>query len=152
MSVRSVENTHYPDSAKRQMSHRALSYRLDSADRSIVFSGDTSYSEQLVRLARDADVLVCEAMDVASMRRAFDVMVANGGYADKPEGVWQHIADTHTTTEDAGRMASEAGVRLLVLNHLLPGGLQDLTSDAYLDGVRKNFQGKVVISRDQMVL
>ena len=152
LTVRSIENTHYPDDAKRQIPDRALSYRLDSADRSVVFSGDTSYSDQLVMLAQEADVLVCEAMDIASMRRAFDELVANGGYADNPEGVWQHIVETHTTTEDAGRMANEAGVTLLVLTHLLPGGLQDLDSNMYVDGVREHFQGDVVIGGDQMVL
>ena len=51
-------------------------------------------------------------------------------------------------------MANEAGVRLLVLDHLLPGGLQSLASNVYLDGVRKNFLGEIeiAISRDQMVL
>lgn len=152
ISVHSIENTHFPENAKRQMSYRSLSYRFDSENRSIVFSGDTTYSENLITLAQDADVLVCEAMEVASMRRAFDAMVASGGYADNPEGIWQHIAETHASTEDAGRMANAAGVKLLVLNHLIPGGLQDLPDEGYLEGVRMYYSGEVVIGKDQMVL
>lgn len=150
--VTAVENTHYPESSQREMTHRALSYRFDTRERSIVFSGDTAYSSSLVALARGADVLVCEAMDVPAMRRAFDVMVANGAYADNPEGIWEHIVGTHTSTEEAGRMAEEAGVGLLVLNHLIPGALGELSDDAYVAGVRRAFQGEVVVGRDQMEL
>ena len=56
--VSAIENAHFPDWAKAQMPYRALSYRFDTAERSIVFSGDTTYSENLVTLARGADVLL----------------------------------------------------------------------------------------------
>jgi ribonuclease BN (tRNA processing enzyme) len=129
-----------------------LSFRVDSRGRSFVFSGDTSYSPGLVALARGAEVLVCEAMDVVAMRRAFDGMVARGMYADNPEGVWRHIVATHTPVEDAGRMAAEAGVGTLVLSHLIPGALDELPDENYLAAARKSFTGQVVLGRDQMVL
>ncbi len=150
--VSSVENTHFPESSKREMPYRSLSYRLDSADRSIAFSGDTAYSENLVELARGADVLVCEAMQVVAMRAAFDRMVAGGAYADNAEGVWAHIVGTHTTTEEAGQMAAEAGVGTLVLSHLIPGALGDLDDEDYIEGVRRHFDGEVIVGRDQMVI
>jgi ribonuclease BN (tRNA processing enzyme) len=152
VAVTAVENAHYPDESRRRMTHRSLAYSFDTGGRRIVFSGDTAYSPALVSLARDADVLVCEAMDVAAMRQAFDVMVTNGAYADNPEGIWKHIVETHTSTEDAGRMAEEAGVRLLVLNHLIPGALGDLPDDAYIEGVRRFFRGEVVVGRDLLEL
>ena len=150
--VSSIENTHFPESSKRRMPYRSLAYRFETATRSIVFSGDTSYSEGVVKLAKDADVLVCETIEVASMRRAFERMVAGGAYADNAEGVWSHIVATHTSTEDAGRMAEEANVRTLVLDHLLPGALQTIDDSVYLDGVRKHYSGKVVVGRDLMIL
>jgi ribonuclease BN (tRNA processing enzyme) len=118
VTVTAVENTHFPDDAKRAFPYRSLAYRIDTATRSFVFSGDTAYSANLVRLARGADVFVCETIEVAAMRRAFERRVAQGAYADNPEGVWKHIVETHTTTQDAGRMAKEAGVGMLVLSHL----------------------------------
>lgn len=148
----SIENTHFPDSSKRRMPYRSLAYRFETDTRSIVFSGDTSYSEGVVRLAKNADVLVCETIEVASMRRAFESMVAKGAYADNAEGVWSHIVGTHTSTENAGRMAAEAGVRMLVLNHVLPGALLPVEDAAYVEGVRKHFSGDVVVGRDLMVL
>lgn len=115
-------------------------------------SGDTGYSTGLVALAKGADVLVCEAMEVAAMRQAFDGMVARGMYTDNPEGVWNHIVATHTPLDVAGRMASEAGVRTLVLTHIIPGALGPLPDETYLAPVRKTFRGEVVVGRDQLVL
>jgi len=152
VTVTAVENTHFPDEAKRAFAYRSLSYRFDTATRSIVFSGDTAYSANLVRLARGADVFVCETIEVAAMRRAFERRVAQGAYADNPEGVWKHIVETHTSTVEAGRMAKEAGVDLLVLSHLAPGALQPLTDDDYLKGVREQFDGRAVVGKDLMIL
>ena len=152
VSASSIENTHFPESTKRKIPYRSLSYRFDSDTRSVTFSGDTAYSEGLVRLARDADVLVCETIEVASMRQAFERKVANGSYADNAEGVWNHIVGTHTSTEDAGRMAAEAGVKTLVLNHLLPGALLPVGDETYLAGVRKHFAGEVIVGKDLMTL
>jgi ribonuclease BN (tRNA processing enzyme) len=147
-----VENTHFPPSAKEKVPYRALSYRLDTDGRSVTFSGDTSYSENLIELARGCDVLVCETIEVATMRQAFERMVADGAYADNPEGIWKHIVETHTSTEDAGRMAAAAGVGTLVLNHLVPGALNELPDSAYLEGVRKHFDGRAIVGRDSMVI
>jgi ribonuclease BN (tRNA processing enzyme) len=152
VTVRSIENTHYPAESKQKMPYRSVAYRLDAGSRSFVFSGDTGYSPGLVALAKGAEVLVCEAIDVVAMRKAFDGMVARGMYADNPEGVWRHIVATHTTLEDAGRMAAEAGVRTLVLSHLVPGALAALPDDTYLAPARKRFRGNVVVGRDQLVL
>ena len=152
LTVRSVENTHYPVESKQKMPYRSVAYRVDARNRSFVISGDTAYSPGLVALAKGAEILVCEAIDVVAMRKAFDGMVARGMYADNPEGVWQHIVATHTPLEDAGRMAAEAGVRTLVLTHLVPGALDPLPDDTYLAQARKTFRGDVVLGRDQLVL
>jgi ribonuclease BN (tRNA processing enzyme) len=150
--VSAVENTHFPESAKQQFPYRSVSYRLDSRDRSITISGDTTYSRNLVQLAEGCDVLVCEAIEVDSMRQGFERMIAQGMYAENPEGVWKHIVDTHTSTEDAGRMAAEAGVGTLVLTHLLPGALQELPDERYVEGVRRHFDGPVVVGKDLLVI
>jgi len=152
VTVRSVENTHFPAESKQQMPYRSVSFRFDGRGRSVVLSGDTAYSAGLVELAKGADVLVCEALDVAAMRKAFEGMVARGMYADNPEGVWRHIVGTHTPVDVAGRMATEARVGTLVLNHLVPGALDTLPDETYLSAARKTFAGRIVVGRDQMVL
>ena len=152
ITVRAVENTHYPPESKAKMPYRSVAYRVDARGRSFVVSGDTGYSTGLVALAKGAEVLVCEAMDVPAMRKAFDGMVARGMYADNPEGLWRHIVAAHTPLEDAGRMAAEAGVRTLVLTHIIPGALDSLPDENYLAQVRKTFRGDVVVGRDLLVL
>jgi len=152
VTVRSVENTHFPESARTRVPYRAVSYRFDSGDRSIVISGDTAPSENLVRLAAGCDVFVCETIEVETMRASFDERVAAGAYADNPEGIWKHIVETHTSTEEAGRMAAEAGAGTLVLTHLVPGALADLSDAIYLEGVRRHFDGEVIVGRDLMVI
>jgi ribonuclease BN (tRNA processing enzyme) len=131
--VRAIENMHYPDVARARMAHRSLASRFDMADRSIVFSGDTAPSSNLVELARNADILVCEAIDVAQHR--------------------QLMADTHSTTEEVRRMAAVARVKTVVLNHLVPGSNPargEIPDMACIAGVRKYFDGQVIVGRDQM--
>jgi ribonuclease BN (tRNA processing enzyme) len=153
VTVSCIENTHFPDETKELVPDRSLAYRFDSAERSIVFSGDTTYTERVVALAKDADILVCEAIDVIATRANFDQQVAMGAFGDNPEGIWNHIVGTHTPCEDAGRMATDAGVQTLVLNHLVPGGLDpNQTDQDYIDQVTSTFSGEVIVSADQMIL
>src|SRR5437764_7067886 len=48
---------------------QSYAYRFDTAERSIVLSGDTAYSSELIELARGADVLVHEAMHLGGLER-----------------------------------------------------------------------------------
>ncbi len=150
--VSSIENAHFPDWAKDQMPYRSLSYRFDSADHSVVFSGDTTYSENLINLAIGADTLVTEVIEPVSTRQWFEEVVLAGNYRDNPENIWTHIQETHLTTVDAGRIAEAAGISTLVLNHLLPGALRDVNDELYLEGIRRHYGGEVIIGKDLMVL
>jgi len=149
LTVRAAENTHYPSASKERTTQRSLALRFDARGRSIVFSGDTAYSENLVALARGAEVLVCEAIHVAATKRNFDERVKAGAYADNSAGIWKHIVDTHTPLDVAGRMAREAGVRTLVLNHIIPGGWEPSLDDGfYRREVAREFKGTVIVGRD----
>lgn len=153
--VSCAENTHYPKTIDGLDAHKSYAYRFDreGLERgSIVFSGDTTYSAELVALARGADVFVCEVLEPVSMRRAFDAMVAGGAFAGAEEGVWRHMIDTHATPEQVGRMAAEAGVRRIVLTHLAPGALLDVPDSTYTVGVSALFDGQVLVAEDGMVV
>ena len=119
---------------------------------SIVFSGDTTYSEKLVALADGADVFVCEVLEPVAMRRAFDALVAGGAFAGAEEGVWRHMVDTHATPEQVGRMAAQAGVGRVVLTHLAPGALLNVPDSTYTAGVAEHFGGPVLVAEDGMVV
>jgi ribonuclease BN (tRNA processing enzyme) len=121
----------------------ALAYRFDTADRSIVISGDTNRSDNLVTLAQGADVLVHEALYVP----AVDRLVA--GVPDAAT-LKKHIVDSHTAVEDCGRVAAAAGVKTLVLSHLVPADDPAITEQMWIDAARRHFKGEIIVGRDLM--
>jgi ribonuclease BN (tRNA processing enzyme) len=153
--VTAVTNTHYPERAVARMRHRSLGYRFETSTRTIAFSGDTAYSTNVVKLARGADVFVCEVMD----HRTFENMMARAkeaADAGNPESIFRHVAETHSTPNDVGRMAHEAGVKTVVLNHQLRGAPpqpgQGFQISRFIDGVRAVFAGEVIVGEDQLVI
>jgi ribonuclease BN (tRNA processing enzyme) len=150
--VTAATNTHDPERFVARMRHRSLGYRFETATRSICFSGDTAYSANIVRLARGADVFVCEVMD----HRTYENNMARAqeaADAGNPESIFRHIAETHSTPTDVGRMATEAGVKTVVLNHQLRGtAAQSFTISSFIDGVRAAFNGQVIVGEDQLVI
>ncbi len=123
----------------------AFAYRFDTPDRSIVISGDTLPSETLIALARGADVLVHEAM----IPSAVDRLVANVPNASR---LRESILSHHTSVEAAGRVAQAAGVRTLVLSHLIPAEDPLVTDAMWLAGARTHFHGTVILGHDLLEL
>jgi ribonuclease BN (tRNA processing enzyme) len=118
----------------------SFAYRFDTANRSIVISGDTIYSKNVIDLARNADVLVHEVVSRAFWERPD---------APQPPSVIRHILASHTDAEDVGRVAAEAGVRTLVLTHYVPTeGPGAPTDQDWLRAVRRQFKGRVVLGKD----
>jgi ribonuclease BN (tRNA processing enzyme) len=155
VTVTAIENTHFPARSTARMPHRALALRFDTRERSIVFSGDTAYSANIVKLAKGADLFVCEIMDDGIHTQMLERAKAAAAQGNT-ESIFRHIAETHSAPADVARMASEAGVHGVVLNHLLPGvsppnGL-DYATSAFIDGVRKGYTGEVIVGQDLMVL
>ncbi|HSE27893.1 MAG TPA: MBL fold metallo-hydrolase [Gemmatimonadales bacterium] len=121
----------------------AFAFRFDAPDRSIVVSGDTTPSDELVRLARGADVLVHEALYLP----AVDRLVAR---VPNAATLRAHIVGSHTSAEDCGRVAAAAGVRTLVLSHLVPPDDPEVTERMWVDAARPHFSGEIIVGRDLM--
>jgi ribonuclease BN (tRNA processing enzyme) len=119
----------------------SFGYRFDAPDRSIVISGDTKPSENLIELARGADVLVHDALYPA----AIDRLVANVSNAT---ALKQSIMSHHTSAEDAGRVALAAGVKTLVLSHLIPADDPQITEQMWIDAASTHFDGTVIVGKD----
>lgn len=103
----------------------ALSYRIEHAGASMVYTGDTEYSERVAELARGVDLLVAEC--------SFP--------DDQP-------ARGHLTPSGVGRLASRARVKAVVLVHMYT--LFGRTDPAAL--VRKHFGGSVTAATDGMTI
>lgn len=110
----------------------AFGYRFDSHGESIVVSGDTRPNVNLIRYAKGADVLVLEAY----LPEFFDKV-------DKPD-VAARLKSYHTTAEEAGEIAAAAGVKTLVLTHLIPGN----DDETFRERASRKFKGQIVVGRD----
>lgn len=152
VKVTAAENTHYPNHGHDGAEHHlSLSYRFETPDRVIVFSGDTAASDELVALAKGADVLVHEVIHVEHTTALFTKKFAEQGRSpEEAQRVLKAVIAIHTSVEDVGKIASKAGVKTVVLNHFVPGFDPTMTDEMWADGVRKNFPGKVIVGRDLM--
>ena len=91
-------------------------------------------------------MLVHEAMYVPGI----DKMLAKRPYV--PPRLKQFLMEGHTSAEDCGRIAAEAGVKTLVLSHLLPGDDTELADELWRAEAAKHFRGEIVVGRDLMVI
>jgi ribonuclease BN (tRNA processing enzyme) len=122
----------------------AFAYRFDTAEGSVVFSGDTAPSSNLVTLARGADILVHEVFDDTPEQR-------------EDEDDWEaqqrreHLLTSHTPLREVGKVAAECEVGRVVLTHFIPGD-DDLPDEHWIKGAAADFDGEVVVGRDLLEL
>lgn len=124
-----------------------FAYKFETPDGTIVFSSDTAYNPKLAEFAKGVDVLVHEVLYVPAVDQLV-LRTKNGATLKK------HLLESHTSAEDVGRIATAAGVKVLVLSHIVPppGDGLDVTEEGLIAGVRQNFSGKVIVARDLMEL
>jgi ribonuclease BN (tRNA processing enzyme) len=60
--------------------------------------------------------------------------------------------DSHTTTEDVGKIAAAAGVKTLVLSHFVPGDDPEVSDDDWTRDVKKSYSGRIIVAKDLMEL
>lgn len=97
---------------------QAFGYRLDDGRASVVVSGDTRVSENLIRNARRADLLVHEVYSRRGMAARLEATRSD----PRAHALAQTVASYHTASDQVGRVAVEAEVDQLVLSHILVWG------------------------------
>jgi ribonuclease Z len=114
----------------------AFGYRVDYLGHSVVLSGDTRYSENLIRFSQGADVLVHEVLDPESYK---DI--------DSPFSPEQRqkVINHHTTPEQAGTVFSQVKPKLAVYSHIVPFDAPDLVAHT-----RKTYSGPLEVGEDLM--
>lgn len=147
VKVYAAENSHYNELLPGSQA-KSFSYRFETADRTVVFSGDTGSSDSLVKLATGADLLVVEVSDPNS--GAERILRNNPNMS--PEALahhMRHILRNHLTPEEVGQLASAAKVKAVVLSHIGPGNDNDPDPFAmYVEGVQKFYSGPVTLASD----
>ena len=114
----------------------ALGYRIDFSGHSLVLSGDTRYSENLIRFSQKADVLIHEVIDPDTFKANNPSMSA--------ERI-QAIAGHHTTAEQAGTIFTQVRPKLALYSHIVPGD-----SRALVPLTRKTYSGPLEVGEDLM--
>ncbi len=115
-----------------------LAYRFDTNGKSIVISGDLSYSPNLGKLAKNADVLVLDCQIIrqgAKLNRQ-----ANASRAQNRPG-----NKAHASIEEGAKMAAEAGVKTLIITHLSNAAID---KEATKTKIAEQFKGQVLIAED----
>ena len=120
----------------------AFGYKFEACGKIVVISGDTAPSENLVKFARGADILVHEVFMPGYFAKARSAEMTRGDTAE----VTQRLSRYHTDAEQVGKIASAAGVKKLVLTHVIPP--ED--SDKIRELAARNFSGEIVVGKDLM--
>lgn len=116
---------------------KTFGFRFQKGDQSIVISGDTAPVDSLVQLAKNADILVQDAAIASS--------VFNNKSSDSNiRRVWEILKQEHCTPKQAAEIASEAGVKCLVLTHLLP----NTDKEEIYKEASEYFNGTVIVGED----
>jgi ribonuclease Z len=116
----------------------AFGYRIDYAGRSVVLSGDTRFSENLIRHAQGVDLLVHEVIAPDSLRRI----------GIPPERLKAIVAH-HTTPEQAAGVFSKTRPRLAVYSHIAD---PTATAEDIIPPTRKTYAGPLELGADLMVI
>jgi ribonuclease Z len=116
----------------------AYGYRIDYNGRSVVLSGDTHISENLIRAAEGVDLLVHEVVSPETFHRA-------GINPERTKSVIAH----HVTPEQAGEVFARTKPRLAVYSHMVQ---PTATSDDLIPGTRKSYDGPLEVGEDLMVI
>jgi len=124
----------------------AVGYRFDYKGRSIVVSGDTAKSSNLVRVSTGADVLVHEARSPRLVGVLEEAARASGHTA--PAHLFHDTASYHTSPSDAADEASQAHVHALVFTHFIPPVPMGSLEGPFLGDARQHFSGPLLVGRD----
>jgi ribonuclease BN (tRNA processing enzyme) len=119
----------------------SYAFKFNLGEKIIVFSGDTAFCPALATFASNADYLIHEVMN----RAAVDEMVKRRPNATKLKA---SILSHHTSAEDAGKIAQQAQVKNLILNHFVPADDKNMSDEIWQNAAQSTFSGKVTVGKD----
>ncbi len=128
----------------------AYGFRIDYKDRSVVISGDTKESAALAAASKNADILFHEALNVEMVRA-----IAGANRARGQAHIAHILADIegyHATPAEAARTAQAAGVKHLILYHIVPPLPTRYFNAAFLGDAPKLFKGKLSVGVDGLLV
>ena len=119
-----------------------FAFKFETKDKKVIFSGDTIYFPPLIEFSKDADLLVHEVM----LERGINVL-AERLKKVKPNLI-DHLMISHTTAEDAAKLAKEANVKHMVFNHYVPHIPKEFPNSEFVDAAKRVWDGKITAGYD----
>jgi len=126
----------------------AVGYRFDYKGRSLVISGDTVYTENLVNQSKNTDVLICEALN----QDLVNIVNENLAVGTTAKKITKDILTYHMTPEKAAEIASRSNILYLVLTHIIPPLPSAIFKKVFLGNAKKIYKRKIDIGRDGMLI
>jgi len=140
ISVSSFEVDHWPVAP-------AFGFKVEAGGKTAVFSGDTKKVQSLVDAARGADVLVSEAVNAGFMMDRVNLLRSRGD--ERTAGILVEAIDYHVQPHEVAEMARDAGVKRVIITHLLPPIANDDGLEArFIEGMSEIYGGPIEVARD----
>ncbi len=114
----------------------ALAYRIDYQERSVVISGDTTYSPNLIKHAQGVDLILHEVFDFSPQFKNFPAL--------------PKMLEGHTTPEQAASVFNLTKPKLAVFTHI--AALGDVSIGSYVDRTTNIYEGPVILGEDLMTI
>lgn len=124
----------------------SVGYRFDYKGRSVVISGDTGPSKMVETASKGADILIHEALQ-PKMVKALASELDQAGRAQTAQ-IMRDILDYHASPAQAAESAKVAGVRMLVLTHIVPSMPSSYMNAAFLDGAEAHVEHPILVGED----
>jgi ribonuclease BN (tRNA processing enzyme) len=153
VKVTAAENSHFNfrPGTPAYGKFKSYSYRFETADRVVVFSGDTGPSAGLEELAKGADLLVTEVISVDEWK---ELQVRTGRWPsmtpEQQARALRREVEEHITPDEIGKLATRANVKTVVLSHFLPATDPKDDYARFGEQVNKHFSGEVLVAKDLM--
>ena len=127
----------------------SVGYRFDYKGRSVVITGDTAYSDDLARHAKETDILISEALD-PDMVGVIESAAKEAGN-NRIAKIMSDIPDYHITPVQAAEVAQDAKAGLLVYTHIVPALPTPYLDAVFTKGAADKFSGDIIVGQDGML-
>lgn len=146
--VEAAQNSHFDRPAGQPLENgsQSLSYRFDERGYAITYTGDTGPSDAVTRLAKESDILISEVIDLeqTAANYAHRSDLSSGTKAE----MLMHLNTQHLSAIEAGKIAAQSQVRLLVFTHLSIFGPTSQEAPKLVTAAHQVFNGKIMVAHD----
>ncbi|MBX2824790.1 MAG: MBL fold metallo-hydrolase [Gammaproteobacteria bacterium] len=120
--------------------------KFEFENKVVVFSGDTAWHPPFIEFCKGADYLIHECM----LSRGIDALCER--LKDTKPNLKAHLLASHTLATDVGKVATQAAVGHLILNHFVPSDDPAISAKDFEEEVRTTWAGPLSVGYDGFTL